>query len=186
MVNLNGVSRGFVPAYCGGGYKPYNQLVTRMPLGATKNCIMKKIVFFIAIAFFLALASPLCRGQRITVEGHVCDKESEAPLVGLQIAPIVQIVGTTMSVRADYGAHYSIVIPNTQMYRCLEASAGEKWEPQQLPVRNNLDFYLQRKRDNDEGNAQYLMWLHLALDLLQATGSAASIIALIKMLSPFV
>lgn len=162
MVNLNGVSGGFVPAYCGGGYKPHNQLVTRTPLGATKNCIMKKVVFFIATALLLALASSLCKGQQhnFLVTGSVQSVE------GLPIRPAwVEVSGLPNTKVDTYGpnSHYTISVPSPDIYQTLYASANYLWEPKSEPIAPEVNFKLNHAK-GDEGNGGFIQWLNQLMD----------------------
>ena len=103
----------------GGGYDPHNQLVTRTPLGATKNCIMKKVVFFIATAFLLALASSLCVAKDdVYVYGNVKNKFGGG---GIPEAT-VKLWGTDCSTKTDARGLYEMYLPSWKKFKVLIAS----------------------------------------------------------------
>ena len=80
---------------------------------------MKKIVFFIAIAIFFALASPLCRAQGdFLVRGQVI---AHGPGVGLEGA-LVRLVDSDISTTAGEEGMYQLTVPSWKTNRRLRAS----------------------------------------------------------------
>ena len=80
---------------------------------------MKKSCFFIAIAVFLVLASPLCRAQRdFLVKGQVV---CHGPCVGLEGAK-VELMNSDVSVYAGAEGKYELTVPSWKKNGMLKAS----------------------------------------------------------------
>lgn len=79
---------------------------------------MKKVVFFIATAFFLVLASLSCKAQSFRCHGNV-----SVDVVGVAVpGATVKLLDSDVSTTTDEDGDYSINLPSWNITKVLKAS----------------------------------------------------------------